>query len=167
MKRIFKGELSSEDLEKYDCAYLCCDCGLCELYGCMMDLSPRSLFNYIKSELERMGIKNSHNRSDLEVNEFREYRKVPVDRLEKRLEIDMYDSKTPLTDFSADVDEVKLYLSQHAGIPAEPVVKVGDSVKTGDLIADIPEGKLGAKIHSSISGKVKQLNSEYVLIERF
>ncbi len=167
MKRIFRGELSSEDLEKYDCAYLCCDCGLCELYGCMMDLSPRSLFNYIKSELERMGIKNSHNRSDLEVNEFREYRKVPVDRLEKRLEIDMYDSKTPLTDFSADVDEVKLYLSQHAGIPAESVVKVGDSVKTGDLIADIPEGKLGAKIHSSISGKVKQLNSEYVLIERF
>jgi len=167
MKRIFRGELSSEDLEKYDCAYLCCDCGLCELYGCMMDLSPRSLFNYIKSELERMGIKNSHNRSDLEVNEFREYRKVPVDRLEKRLEIDMYDSKTPLTDFSADVDEVKLYLSQHVGIPAESVVKVGDSVKTGDLIADIPEGKLGAKIHSSISGKVKQLNSEYVLIERF
>lgn len=166
MKRIFRGELSSEDLEKYDCAYLCCDCGLCELYGCMMDLSARSLFNYIKSELERTGIKNSHNRSDLEVNEFREYRKVPVDRLEKRLEIDMYDSKTPLTDFSADVDKVKLYLSQHVGIPAEPVVKVGDSVKTGGLIADIPEGKLGAKIHSSISGKVKQLNSEYVLVGR-
>ncbi len=166
MKRIFRGELSSEDLEKYDCAYLCCDCGLCELYGCMMDLSARSLFNYIKSELERTGIKNSHNRSDLEVNEFREYRKVPVDRLEKRLEIDMYDSKTPLTDFSADVDEVKLYLSQHVGIPAEPVVKVGDSVKTGGLIADIPEGKLGAKIHSSISGKIKQLNSEYVLVGR-
>jgi len=166
MKRIFRGELSSEDLEKYDCAYLCCDCGLCELYGCMMDLSARSLFNYIKSELERTGIKNSHNRSDLEVNEFREYRKVPVDRLEKRLEIDMYDSKTPLTDFSADVDKVKLYLSQHVGIPAEPVVKVGDSVKAGGLIADIPEGKLGAKIHSSISGKVKQLNSEYVLVGR-
>lgn len=166
MKRIFRGELSSEDLEKYDCAYLCSDCGLCELYSCMMDLSPRSLFNYIKDELAGAGIKNSHNRADLEVNEFREYRKVPVDRLEKRLEIDIYDSKTPLTDFSTDVDEVKLYLSQHAGIPAEPVVKVGDSVKAGDLIADIPEGKEGAKIHSSISGKVKQLNSEYVLVGR-
>jgi len=166
MKRIFRGELSSEDLKKYDYAYLCSDCGLCELYSCMMDLSPRSLFNYIKDELAGAGIKNSHNRADLEVNEFREYRKVPVDRLEKRLEIDIYDSKTPLTDFSTDVDEVKLYLSQHAGIPAEPVVNVGDSVKAGDLIADIPEGKEGAKIHSSISGKVKQLNSEYVLVGR-
>jgi len=165
MKRIYRGELR-QDLKKYDYAYLCSDCGLCELYSCVVDLSPRSLFNYIKDKLTKEGIKNSHRRSDLEANDFREYRKVPVDRLEKRLEIDKYNSITPLTDFSAEIGEVKLYLTQHVGAPSEPVVKVGDSVSKGDLIADIPEEKLGAKVHSSISGKVKQLNSEYVLIAR-
>ena len=165
MKRIYRGEFR-QDLKKYDFAYLCCDCGLCELYSCVVDLSPRSLFNYIKDKLTKEGIKNSHRRSELEANDFREYRKVPVDRLEKRLEIDKYDSRVLLADFSTDVDEVKLYLSQHVGVPAEPVVKVGDSVSKGDLIADIPEKKLGAKVHSSISGKVKQLNSEYILISR-
>ena len=165
MKRIYRGELR-QDLKKYDYAYLCSDCGLCELYSCVVDLSPRSLFNYIKDKLTKEGIKNSHRRSDLEANDFREYRKVPVDRLEKRLEIDKYNSITPLTDFRAEIGEVKLYLTQHVGAPSEPVVKVGDSVSKGDLIADIPEEKLGAKVHSSISGKVKQLNSEYVLIAR-
>ncbi len=165
MKRIYRGELR-QDLKKYDYAYLCSDCGLCELYGCVVDLSPRSLFNYIKDKLTKEGIKNSHRRSDLEANDFREYRKVPVDRLEKRLEIDKYSSITPLTDFSAEIGEVKLYLTQHVGAPSEPVVKVGDGVSRGDLIADIPEEKLGAKVHSSISGEVKQLNSEYVLIAR-
>ena len=165
MKRIYRGELR-QDLKKYDYAYLCSDCGLCELYSCVVDLSPRSLFNYIKDKLTKEGIKNSHRRSDLEANDFREYRKVPVDRLEKRLEIDKYNSITPLTDFSAEIGEVKLYLTQHVGAPSEPVVKVGDSVSKGDLIADIPEEKLGAKVHSSISGEVKQLNSEYVLIAR-
>ena len=34
-------------------------------------------------------------------------------------------------------------LSQHIGSPCEPVFKVGDRVKLGQLIADMPEGKLG------------------------
>jgi len=48
-------------------------------------------------------------------------------------------------------------LSQHIGSPCEPVVKVGDRVKLGQLIADVPEGKLGAKIHSPVSGKVASI----------
>ena len=131
-----------------------------------MDLSPRSLFNYIKDKLSAEGIKNSHKRSDLKANDFREYRKVPVSRLKKRLEIDKYKSSTPLTDFRAGVEEIKLYLTQHVGAPSEPVVKVGDSVSKGDLIADIPEKKLGARLHSSITGEVKQLNPEYILVVR-
>ena len=80
MKRLYKGSLSDEDIERFDFAYLCCDCGLCELYSCVVDLSARSVFNYLKEELVRLGIKNSHNRADLEANEFRQFRKVPVSR---------------------------------------------------------------------------------------
>ena len=39
-------------------------------------------------------------------------------------------------------------------LPAEPVVQVGDRVSKGQLIADIPEGKLAARIHASIDGTV-------------
>lgn len=166
MKRMYVRELDEERMKNFDYAYLCCDCGLCELYSCVVDLSARSLFNYIKLELGKMGIKNPHTRKELEANPFREYRKVPVDRLEKRLEIDKYDSKTPLVDFSMDIREVKLYLSQHVGAPSKPVVKVGDSLKEGDLVADIPEGKLGARIHSSIDGIVKEINQGYVVVGR-
>ena len=91
---------------------------------------------------------------------------MPFDRLEKRLEVDRYDSKTPLTEYGRDVGSVKLYLTQHVGSPSEPVVQVGDSVDRGQLVAEIPEEKLGAKIHSSISGKVSEINSEYILIKK-
>ncbi|MBU1912949.1 MAG: electron transport complex subunit RsxC [Candidatus Omnitrophica bacterium] len=46
-----------------------------------------------------------------------------------------------------------LLLSQHTGAPSEPIVNVGDSVKTGSLIAQA-KGFISANLHSSISGKV-------------
>ena len=46
-----------------------------------------------------------------------------------------------------------LLLSQHTGAPSEPVVNVGDSVKTGSLIAQA-KGFISANLHSSISGEV-------------
>lgn len=46
-----------------------------------------------------------------------------------------------------------LLLSQHAGAPSEPIVNVGDSVKTGSLIAQA-KGFISANLHSGISGKV-------------
>jgi len=166
MKRLYKGSLSDEDIGRFDFAYLCCDCGLCELYSCVVDLSARSVFNYIKGELARLGIKNPHNRTDLEANEFRQFRKVPVSRLKKRLEVDKYGSPAPLSEFTADIGKIKLYLSQHVGAPAVPVVSEGSAVKRGDLVADIPEGKLGAAIHSSIDGTVKEAGKEYLVIEK-
>ncbi|MCL4377544.1 MAG: SLBB domain-containing protein [Actinobacteria bacterium] len=166
MKRFYKGELTDEDLKKFDFAFLCIDCGLCELYSCVVDLSARSIFNFLKSEFAKRGIKNTHSRKDLTPNEFREFRKVPVDRLERRLEIDKYHSKAAISEFNEKVNEVKLYLSQHVGAPAIPVVKTGESVTLGQAIADIPEGKLGAKVHSSIDGTVSEVNDVYISVKR-
>ncbi len=165
MKKMYRGELNDSELEKYDFAFLCCDCGLCELYSCVVDLSARSLFNYIKAELGKKGIKNPHNRKDLAVNEFRDYRKVPVDRLEKRLEVDKYHSIASLSDFNVKISEIKLYLSQHVGAPSVPVVNIGEKVTEGQLAADISEGKLGAKIHSSINGTVSEITDSYIIIK--
>jgi len=52
---------------------------------------------------------------------------------------------------------VVLPLSQHTGAPCEPVVKKGDAVKTGQLIADSPK-PISAPIHASITGIVKAID---------
>lgn len=61
-------------------------------------------------------------------------------------------STAPLRD-AALPDEVILPLAQHAGRIAEPLVQVGDQVKTGQRIAECRKGT-GACIHASISGEV-------------
>jgi Na+-translocating ferredoxin:NAD+ oxidoreductase RnfC subunit len=165
MKKMYRGELADDQLEKFDFAYLCCDCGLCELYSCIVDLSPRALFNHIKAELAKKGIKNPHIRKDVVPNEFAAYRKIPITRLEKRLEIDRYDSKAPMLVFNKEVNEVKIYLLQHVGAPSLPVVSKGDSVTKGQLIAGIAEGKLGANLHSSINGTVADITAEHIIIK--
>ena len=50
-------------------------------------------------------------------------------------------------------EQVIIPLSQHIGAPATPIVKKGDTVKTGQLIASA-SGFVSANIHSSVSGTV-------------
>ncbi|MDR0295752.1 MAG: electron transport complex subunit RsxC [Prevotellaceae bacterium] len=48
---------------------------------------------------------------------------------------------------------IALFLGQHAGAPAEPVVNKGDKVKVGQLVAKA-SGFISANIHASVSGTV-------------
>jgi electron transport complex protein RnfC len=47
-------------------------------------------------------------------------------------------------------------LHQHAGAPADALVKRGDVVSEGQLIGE-PHGFISASVHASISGKVKEV----------
>ncbi len=51
---------------------------------------------------------------------------------------------------------VTIPMSMHIGAPAKPVVKVGDEVKVGTLIAEAG-GAVSAPIHASVSGKVTKI----------
>ena len=62
--------------------------------------------------------------------------------------------------------ELAFLLTQHIGAPAFPVVKEGDKVKKGDIIASAPEGTLGADVHASIDGKIESVTSKYIKIVR-
>ena len=53
--------------------------------------------------------------------------------------------------------EVIVPMSMHIGAPAKPVVKAGDEVKVGQLIAEAG-GFVSAPIHSGVSGKVKKID---------
>ncbi len=66
-------------------------------------------------------------------------------------------------------DVVSIPLQQHIGTPAKPVVKKGDKVFVGTLIAEAG-GYVSASVHSSVSGTVKDIsflngNGECVVIE--
>ena len=58
---------------------------------------------------------------------------------------------------------IQLLLRQHVGAPCAPVVKVGDEVKKGTLVAE-PTG-LGANIFSSVYGKVVEITEDRIIIE--
>ena len=52
------------------------------------------------------------------------------------------------------------------GAPAEPTVSAGQQVQAGQMIGRIPEGSLGACIHSSIDGTVSEVTPDYIEIRR-
>ena len=53
-------------------------------------------------------------------------------------------------------EEVCLLLSMHIGAPAVPAVKIGDTVKIGQLVAK-EGGYVSAPVHASVSGKVLRI----------
>lgn len=141
----------------------CCDCGLCTQYACPMGLSPSKFVTMVKQGLGKKGIRPEKTYS-VGVSETRG--KIPTSRLIARLGIANYTSEAPLCTDPVDVRRVRIKLSQHIGAPSEPAVQKGDTVSEGQLIATIPEGKLGANIHASISGKVTDVTPAYIEIER-
>ncbi|MDD6209284.1 MAG: electron transport complex subunit RsxC [Bacteroidales bacterium] len=56
-------------------------------------------------------------------------------------------------------NQVVLLLSQHIGAPAQPIVKKGDMVKAGTLIATA-NGMISAPVYSSVSGKVNRIDMQ-------
>lgn len=59
--------------------------------------------------------------------------------------------------------ELVFPVSQHIGAPAKPVVKVGDTVLRGQMIAEAG-GFVSAPIHSSVSGTVKKIEPRRVAV---
>ena len=147
-------------------AVLCCECRLCEAYACPLELSPMACYQEIKRQLAAQGWENViHKRSDLTPHPMREYRRVPMERLVARLGLTAYEEcACPLDGREYQPQRVTIPLKQHIGASSQPVVRIGDRVQCGDLIAQIPEGKLGANVHASISGRVEAVTGEHIVI---
>lgn len=144
-------------------AELCCACGLCTLYACPEDLYPKEACDTAKKEMRAEGIKFVQTKPVV-VHPIKEGRRVPLKQLIKRLNLQDYDHHTPITKEKHVPSSVKIYLKQHIGETAIPVVQIGNKVSKGDLIGKIPEGKLGAPVHSSIDGKVTHVSDQFIRI---
>ena len=140
----------------------CCDCGLCSLYACPMDLDPGKLTNMVKQSLLKKGVK-TEKIVPYDVDPLRESKKVPTKRLIARLELTDYNVAAPLTEGIFSTRFVKVLLKQHIGVAASPVVSVGTKVSIGTLIASCHD-KLGANIHSSINGQVTKITESHIEI---
>ncbi len=147
-------------------ALLCCECGVCELFSCPMRLSPRRINAALKGLFSEQGVSYEGLREVRpQQSALRDYRKIPVPRLAIKLGISGYMDIHPDYAGAFEPDVVMIPLSQHIGVPAAAVVKVGDRVRVGDVIGEIPENVLGARVHASISGTVVQVSGS-VTIER-
>ena len=144
--------------------FSCCDCGICTYYACNFGLAPSRMMQRMKQGLAQAGIKPKKEVYTT-VDKGIENKRLPVSRMIGRLGIKEYDVPAPLHDNLMEVSSVKIPLRMHIGAPAVPVVSQGQQVNRGELIADIKEGALGAKIHASISGTVTAVNNDSITIE--
>ncbi|MBI4700243.1 MAG: 4Fe-4S dicluster domain-containing protein [Deltaproteobacteria bacterium] len=149
-------------------AVLCCECRLCEAFSCPLELSPCAYAKAIKRELREAGWKNEvHRRRDLRASCTRELRRVPVTRLRDRLGLAPYAQQTsPLLPERFEPRSVRIPLKMHLGAPARPVVVPGARVRCGEPVGAIPDGQLGAAVHASIDGIVRQVTDKLIHIER-
>lgn len=146
-------------------ALICSECGVCELFACPMGLSPRRVNAALKKRFAESGVRYSWSGDELSPRRERDFRRIPYARLLERLGVDEFEHRAYdfLPSFEYD-GELVLKLKQHAGVAAKPVVSAGELVGFGQVLAALPEGKLGAPIHSPASGKVVRITEDSIVV---
>ncbi|MEW6227166.1 MAG: SLBB domain-containing protein [Bacillota bacterium] len=145
-------------------AWLCSECGVCAIVGCPAGLAPVRVNQALKQSMAGKGIKNPYHNSDILAHPMRGSRRVHSSRLAMRAGIAPYAGHYAPGMELFIPDRVDIPLLQHVGAPAVPRVRPGDEVMEGDLVADIPEGKIGARVHASISGVVSQVSGVITIV---
>ncbi|MCO4782598.1 MAG: SLBB domain-containing protein [Candidatus Cloacimonetes bacterium] len=147
-------------------AEFCCECNLCSFYACPEDLDPKNVSADLrkliqqKPKEERLSFKPG----DVDHHPMLEYRKAPIPKLMRKIQIDQFDRSAPMHKSVLTTDFVKIPLSQHIGAPADPLVRVGETVKVGQIIGRPDPSKLGAFVHASIAGEVTKVD-QYIHIK--
>jgi Na+-translocating ferredoxin:NAD+ oxidoreductase RnfC subunit len=145
-------------------AQLCCGCGLCTLYACPEALFPKEACDRAKGDLLAAGVKFTQV-SEVRMHPMKDGRRVPLSMLRRRLDVEQYERAAPFADVALAPERVRLKLTQHAGVPASPMVRAGQKLRAGDPVAAVRAEELGARIHASISGTVRAVTDHYVEIE--
>ena len=94
----------------------------------------------------------------------KEYRRVPLQQLRRRLRVEEYEGETPFEKLEHHPATTRILMRQHAGQPAVPAVQEGKKIKKGQVVGRIEPGKLGVNIHASMDGKIRTVTPEYVEI---
>ncbi|HZJ76132.1 MAG TPA: 4Fe-4S dicluster domain-containing protein [Oscillospiraceae bacterium] len=144
-------------------ALTCCECGICELFACPMQIQPLRVNQLLKEEYAKHNIRYTKEEKPYNEREEHEYRKIPSQRMAAKVDvIDYYDNDvTTLVKY--EPKKVSISLKQHIGSPAKSVVAIGEQVKCGQIIGVCKKDELGSNIHASIDGKVIEVGEEIVI----
>ena len=146
-------------------AQLCCQCGLCTLYACPEALYPREACVQGINDLGAVGKAKWDGPREVKPHSTKESRRVPIKQLMTRLGVTRYEAAAEYVKMDVQPNKVTLPLKQHVGVPAKATVSVGDVVKCGQIVAEIPAEELGANIHAGMDGRVTAVNDNFVIIE--
>jgi len=142
---------------------LCCACGLCTLYACPEDLYPKEACDRAKRTNREQNLRWTGSGEEVRPHPLRASRRVPLKQLVRRLGLADYDVPAPFSPEEPQPARVRLPLRQHVGAPARPLVSVGDRVRRGQKLADVPADQLGAPIHASVDGIVREVSEDIVV----
>ena len=145
-------------------ATLCCGCGLCETLACCQGISPKAVINEYKALLAKNKMRFVAKDEVLPLAE-REYRMVPSERWANVLGVAKFDKLAKYIGEQKDFTKAEIYLRQHIGAPSVAVVKDGDTVQVGDLVAESADG-LSLPQYASVSGKVTVEENVKIIIEK-
>jgi Na+-translocating ferredoxin:NAD+ oxidoreductase RnfC subunit len=146
-------------------AQLCCACGLCTLYACPEALFPKEACDDAKVELKRLGMKPDRSR-EVKAHPMRDGRRVPIKALVRRLAVGEYEHPAPYVAETVRPRRVELPLRQGAGAPNQAVVRVGERVRAGQALGEIPGGALGAILHAPFGATVEAIDSATIALAR-
>lgn len=156
MRSLLTSGETSETLSLH--AQDCSECNVCTLWACPEQLNPRDVCVAAKRDLKLHDLWQSPEQLQSQtrpVHSMREYRGVPTSRLIRRLGLTQYDRwPAPWLEVSEPPSSVAISLLTHFGASAVPIVKQGDKVMVGDVIAEASSEGLAVPAHASITGTV-------------
>lgn len=145
-------------------AALCCSCGLCTLYACPEELFPKEACDDAKAEMRRLGQRWT-GPVTVKPHPMHDGRRVPIKSLIRKMHIQEYDLPAPYQPATVRPARLFLPLKQGAGVPNQPLVRVGDRVKAGQPLGSIPSSELGSVIHAPLEGRVAELTKTALILE--
>ncbi len=143
-------------------ALYCCECALCSLYACPEDLDPFRVMVESKRALLARGVRAA--KEAVAPSPLFEYRRTPTRLLMRRLDLLRFEAPHRFDSRPVQTGTLRLPLKQHAGAPSAPTVQTGDRVQSGQMVAEIAENALGARIFTPKSGRVL-LDEREVIVE--
>jgi len=148
-------------------AQYCCECNVCSLIACPESLDPKNICVDSKQLLKEKGLSFTEAELDRvfrDVHPARDGREVPITTLYQRLGLTPYDRHAHYIETNLNPKEVAIPLNSHIGQPAQPIVKVGDTIRKDDVIGNMENGALGCPVHASIDGKIISVNNDEIKI---
>lgn len=150
-------------------AQACCECNICTLWACPEELDPRNVCVVTKRDLKQQGkwLSTEELQSlTKEVHPLKSYRSVPTERLVRRLGLHRFTADAPLYTGKIEPKSVAIPLQPSVGLPPSPVVRGGDRVREGELLAAAAESGLSVPAHASIAGQVTSVGQAIVISRR-